>query len=108
METNNREMIETLLEASLSENYCNTKEFMYEMAKRYRRVDEGYFMFAVSTPYRVLAHYPEGPLLQRLGLELGLRLVGLGSRTSIAMGQRGHVPQYLDRGRHYHECPSVI
>jgi len=34
-------MIETLLEASLSENYINTKEFMYEMAKRYRRVDQG-------------------------------------------------------------------
>jgi len=34
-------MIETLLEASLSENYSNTKEFMYEMAKRYRRVDQG-------------------------------------------------------------------
>ena len=41
METNNRDMIETLLEASLSENYSNTKEFMYEMAKRYRRVDQG-------------------------------------------------------------------
>ena len=80
METNNREMIETLLEASLSENYCNTKEFMYEMAKRYRRVDEGYFMFAVSTPYTVrasvLACYSEGPVFRRLGLDLGL--VGLG------------------------------
>jgi len=41
METNNREMIETLLEASLSENYVNTQEFMYEMAKKYRRVDQG-------------------------------------------------------------------
>jgi len=41
METNNREMIETMLEASLSENYSNTREFMYEMAKKYRRVDQG-------------------------------------------------------------------
>jgi len=49
METNNRGMIETLLEASLSENYSNTKEFMYEMAKRYRRVDQGYFTLVVST-----------------------------------------------------------
>jgi len=41
METNNRDMIETLLEASLSENYENTHEFMYDMAKKYRRVDQG-------------------------------------------------------------------
>lgn len=44
METHSREMIETLLEASLSDNYSNTNEFMYEMAKRYRRVDEGAFL----------------------------------------------------------------
>jgi len=41
METNNRDMIQTLLEASLTENYSNTKDFMYEMAKKYRRVDQG-------------------------------------------------------------------
>jgi len=41
METNDREMIEMLLEANLSDNYSKTNEFMYEMAKKYRRVDQG-------------------------------------------------------------------
>jgi len=47
METNSKDMIETLLEASLSDNFINKKEFMYEMAKRYRRVDQGLTLAAV-------------------------------------------------------------